>query len=385
MPLMPPVPPPGMFPPMMPGIPPLPPPPPNVMAQLMNNNNNSAPPPTRLPPRPAFVPHQLRHRVPQQTVPFHSQSMRIPQMPPSMPQRIPSPPPPPLIPPSSILPPQQQQQSTLSAQPLLYKNQTTNEKPTQSSEAVVPPSQRPVPMPVTENKPATAKPEPYPHPVSKAYAAASSSHPVEKTGKTKVVQIDFIDFYFFLSFLEHEGESSSSSAKKKSKNKPPKKIRHVRMAGGTTWEDETLADWDPGKYFIFSFDIECILEYLDDFRLFCGDLGNEVNDDILTRAFNKYSSFQKAKVVRDKRSGKTRGYGFVSFKDSQDYIRAMREMNGSLFLLRYSFNLLRFVRFSFLGKYVGNRPIKLRKSNWQERNIDVVRKKIKDKVKMGLR
>jgi len=135
--------------------------------------------------------------------------------------------------------------------------------------------------------------------------------------------------------------------RKKSKNKQPKKPRNVRMAGGTTWEDESLADWDP-----------------DDFRLFCGDLGNEVNDDVLIRAFNKYPSFQKAKVVRDKRSGKTRGYGFVSFKDSQDYIRAMREMNG---------------------KYVGNRPIKLRKSTWQERNIDVVRKKMKDKARMGLR
>jgi hypothetical protein len=38
-----------------------------------------------------------------------------------------------------------------------------------------------------------------------------------------------------------------------------------------------------------------------------------------------------------------------------------------------------------LGKYVGNRPIKLRKSTWQERNLDIVRKKVKEKVKMGLR
>jgi len=40
---------------------------------------------------------------------------------------------------------------------------------------------------------------------------------------------------------------------------------------------------------------------------------------------------------------------------------------------------------SFLGKYVGNRPIKLRKSTWQERNIDVVKKKMDEKRKMGLR
>ncbi|KAG7235504.1 hypothetical protein INR49_002640 [Caranx melampygus] len=103
---------------------------------------------------------------------------------------------------------------------------------------------------------------------------------------------------------------------------------------------------------------------IDDFRIFCGDLGNEVNDDILARAFSRYPSFLKAKVVRDKRTGKTKGYGFVSFKDPNDYVRAMREMNG---------------------KYVGSRPIKLRKSMWKDRNMEVVRKKQKEKKKLGLR
>jgi RNA recognition motif-containing protein len=62
--------------------------------------------------------------------------------------------------------------------------------------------------------------------------------------------------------------------------------------------------------------------------LFCGDLGNDVTDEVLTRAFSKYASFLKAKVVRDKRTNKTKGFGFVSFKDPQDFIRATKEMNG---------------------------------------------------------
>ena len=53
----------------------------------------------------------------------------------------------------------------------------------------------------------------------------------------------------FCFLLDHEAESSSTT-KKKSKNKQPKKPRNVRMAGGTTWEDESLADWDPGKNLI---------------------------------------------------------------------------------------------------------------------------------------
>ena len=54
----------------------------------------------------------------------------------------------------------------------------------------------------------------------------------------------------------------------------------------------------------------------------------------------------RLQVIRDKRTGKTKGYGFVSFTDVDDFMRAIREMNG---------------------KYVGNRPIKLRKSTWDKR------------------
>ncbi|XP_068603391.1 RNA-binding protein 42 [Brachionichthys hirsutus] len=142
-----------------------------------------------------------------------------------------------------------------------------------------------------------------------------------------------------------EPAESATDDKKKSKVEKVKKC--IRTAAGTSWEDCSLLEWDS-----------------DDFRIFCGDLGNEVNDDILARAFSRYPSFLKAKVVRDKRTGKTKGYGFVSFKDPNDYVRAMREMNG---------------------KYVGSRPIKLRKSMWKDRNMEVVRKKQKEKKKLGLR
>lgn len=108
-----------------------------------------------------------------------------------------------------------------------------------------------------------------------------------------------------------------------------KKKAVPRKAAGQSWEDPTLAEWPE-----------------NDYRLFCGDLGNEVNDDVLSKAFSRFPSFNMAKVVRDKRTGKTKGYGFVSFANPSDLAGAMKEMNG---------------------KYVGNRPIKLRKSNWKER------------------
>lgn len=92
--------------------------------------------------------------------------------------------------------------------------------------------------------------------------------------------------------------------------------------------------------------------------------------------------------MRDKRTGKTKGYGFVSFKDPNDYVRAMREMNGQCLHPRLqlaeeaSLNVIVLV---CSGKYVGSRPIKLRKSMWKDRNMDVVRKKQKEKKKLGLR
>ncbi|XP_063222713.1 RNA-binding protein 42 isoform X2 [Bacillus rossius redtenbacheri] len=104
-------------------------------------------------------------------------------------------------------------------------------------------------------------------------------------------------------------DAASTPASGKKKEKKGKKI--IRMAGGQTWEDNSLQEWEE-----------------DDFRIFCGDLGNDVTDEILVRAFSKYSSFMKAKVVRDKRTNKTKGFGFVSFKDPQDFIKAMKEMNG---------------------------------------------------------
>ncbi|KAI9618877.1 hypothetical protein H4Q26_012131 [Puccinia striiformis f. sp. tritici PST-130] len=45
------------------------------------------------------------------------------------------------------------------------------------------------------------------------------------------------------------------------------------------------------------------------FRLFVGDLAPEVSDDGLAAAFSKWSSFVKARVVRDKVTTKSKGYG----------------------------------------------------------------------------
>ena len=113
----------------------------------------------------------------------------------------------------------------------------------------------------------------------------------------------------------------------------------VRRAAEKTWVDPTMAEWPE-----------------NDFRMFVGDLGNEVTDDQLRRAFSKYPSMVKVKVLRDQLTGRTRGFGFVSFLDPMDFAKAMKEMNG---------------------KYIGNRPCKLSRSTWKNREISNVLEKEK--------
>ena len=98
----------------------------------------------------------------------------------------------------------------------------------------------------------------------------------------------------------------------------------VRSGGGQTWQDPTLLEWDPAH-----------------FRLFVGNLAGEVTDESLLKAFAKYPSVHKARVVRDKRTTKSKGYGFVSFVDGEEYFQAARDMQG---------------------KYIGSHPVLLRKS-----------------------
>ena len=68
---------------------------------------------------------------------------------------------------------------------------------------------------------------------------------------------------------------------------------------------------------------------LDDFRIFVGDLGHEVTDEMLRNAFSAYPSLQKVRVIRRPGARKNRGYGFVCFKNPNDYLKAIKEMNGN--------------------------------------------------------
>ncbi|XP_030971258.1 polyadenylate-binding protein RBP45B-like isoform X1 [Quercus lobata] len=68
-----------------------------------------------------------------------------------------------------------------------------------------------------------------------------------------------------------------------------------------------------------------------DFTIFVGDLAPDVTDYMLQETFRaRYPTVKGAKVVIDRVTSRTKGYGFVRFGDEGEQMRAMTEMNGVL-------------------------------------------------------
>lgn len=123
-----------------------------------------------------------------------------------------------------------------------------------------------------------------------------------------------------------------------------KKKTVYREGGGKKWQDDSLLEWDPTHL-----------------RLFVGNLAGETTDDSLLKAFSRWKSVQKAKVVRDKRTTKSKGFGFVSFSDPEDFFQAAKEMNG---------------------KYIQSHPVVVRKAKTEIKPV-VVKEDRKGKNKKG--
>ncbi|KAL4934700.1 uncharacterized protein BDV17DRAFT_278790 [Aspergillus undulatus] len=64
------------------------------------------------------------------------------------------------------------------------------------------------------------------------------------------------------------------------------------------------------------------------FHIFVGDLSNEVNDEVLLQAFSAFGSVSEARVMWDMKTGRSRGYGFVAFRDRGDADKALSSMDG---------------------------------------------------------
>ncbi|KAI9219677.1 hypothetical protein BC828DRAFT_349094 [Blastocladiella britannica] len=63
-------------------------------------------------------------------------------------------------------------------------------------------------------------------------------------------------------------------------------------------------------------------------HVFVGDLSPDVTDDVLYKAFSAFGTLSIARVMWDTATHKSRGYGFLAFRDREDADRAISTMNG---------------------------------------------------------
>ncbi|MGB5694463.1 MAG: RNA-binding protein [Polyangiales bacterium] len=64
-------------------------------------------------------------------------------------------------------------------------------------------------------------------------------------------------------------------------------------------------------------------------KLFVGGLSWNTTNAELQQAFEACGTVAEAKVVTDRETGRSRGFGFVTFEDEQGATRAIEELDGS--------------------------------------------------------
>ena len=64
-------------------------------------------------------------------------------------------------------------------------------------------------------------------------------------------------------------------------------------------------------------------------KLFIGSLAWETDSSSLQAAFGRFGEIEEATVISDRETGRSRGFGFVTFTDEGPAQQAISEMNGT--------------------------------------------------------
>ena len=66
-------------------------------------------------------------------------------------------------------------------------------------------------------------------------------------------------------------------------------------------------------------------------NIYVGNLNYRVNETDLKEVFEDYGSVTSAKIIMDKFSGKSKGFGFVEMEDQSAANKAIEELNGAIY------------------------------------------------------
>ncbi|XAR59547.1 hypothetical protein NMG60_11015422 [Bertholletia excelsa] len=65
-----------------------------------------------------------------------------------------------------------------------------------------------------------------------------------------------------------------------------------------------------------------------EYRCFVGGLAWDTDNQSLEKAFSPYGDVVESKIINDRETGRSRGFGFVTFRDEQSMRDAIEGMNG---------------------------------------------------------
>jgi RNA recognition motif-containing protein len=63
-------------------------------------------------------------------------------------------------------------------------------------------------------------------------------------------------------------------------------------------------------------------------KIYVGNLPFKIDSEALKGLFSSYGEIEEAVIISDKFSGRSKGFGFVTFKNEADAQKAIAEMNG---------------------------------------------------------
>ena len=63
-------------------------------------------------------------------------------------------------------------------------------------------------------------------------------------------------------------------------------------------------------------------------NIYVGNLDFKVNENDLENLFQEYGETSSVKIITDKYSGRSKGFGFVIMDDQDEAKRAIEELNG---------------------------------------------------------
>lgn len=63
-------------------------------------------------------------------------------------------------------------------------------------------------------------------------------------------------------------------------------------------------------------------------NIYVGNLHYEINEEFLKSVFEEYGVVESAKIIIDKYSGKSKGFGFIEMPDENEGLKAVEALNG---------------------------------------------------------